>query len=226
LAFDRVLRAMPDGALEPAPRPSVGEPPTSFFRAWMLVPLVVLVLAVAAVAAGIMLGRLELGGPFGVQPRSSPTADPELRPIAIRGVSAFDPEGDGSEHDELAELAADGDPETEWYTERYEQADLGGLKSGVGLLLDLGTRAPLAEIVIRTPSGGWTFELRTSDDGAIAGEPLPDQEGRTSHVAGTRTVVGLDGAEVRYLVLWITDLPPAPDGGYRAFIQEVEVRGG
>src|SRR5204862_4490677 len=40
----------------------------STFRSWMLVPLLLILLAVAAVIGGLALGRLEIGGPLGVRP--------------------------------------------------------------------------------------------------------------------------------------------------------------
>lgn len=64
-----------------------------------------------------------------------PTAAPG--PAAIAGVRSFDPDGDGTENDEMLPLLTDGDPNTAWHTVCYEDRYLGG-KSGVGVVADLG----------------------------------------------------------------------------------------
>ena len=60
----------------------------------------------------------------------------------LTGLTAtdFDPQGDPPEENpELAPLAVDGDPATSWRTATYLQNfGPGGLKTGVGLVLDLG----------------------------------------------------------------------------------------
>ena len=64
-----------------------------------------------------------------------PTSAPG--PLAIASVHSFDPDGDGSENDELLPLLTDGDPNTAWQTVCYEDRYLGG-KGGVGVVADLG----------------------------------------------------------------------------------------
>ena len=58
---------------------------------------------------------------------------------SIVGVHSFDPDGnDRTENEQLAPLAIDGNPATEWHTVCYSDKYLGG-KTGVGLVVDLGT---------------------------------------------------------------------------------------
>ena len=91
-------------------------------------------------------------GPRALAAGRCPTTDPApetpaarpLRPRPRRSpdvtATDLDPQGDPPEENrELAPLAVDGDPATSWRTVTYEQ-DLGpgGLKTGVGLPLDLG----------------------------------------------------------------------------------------
>src|SRR5947208_1628639 len=100
---------------------AVSPPPgerAGVFRSWMLVPLLLVLLAAAAIVIGILAGRLELGGPLGVrakphtQSTETPTGAPSGHALDIAGVRAFDPFGDGQEHDELAHDAIDGNPDT------------------------------------------------------------------------------------------------------------------
>jgi len=206
--------------------PSSPEEPHSFFRSWMLVPVTLLALALLAVGAGLMLGRLEVGGPLGIRvPGGGDAGSGDLEKHRIAAVQDHDPGGDGVEHPGDLHLAIDGDPDdTFWQTERYNTPDLGGLKSGVGIILDLGTPRMIREVRLRTTIPGWTFELQGSDDATSFSNPLAREDGSRSFTAKSRSRVRLEGAEYRYLLVWITELPPA-DTGYRATISDVEVRG-
>jgi hypothetical protein len=123
---------------------------------------------------------------------------PALRAVALRPVGAFDPEGDGSENDELAAAAVDRDPTSSWRTERYSRF----FKDGVGLVLDAGRRLRLARVAVSTDRPGFVAEIRVGV--SPTGPFRPVSAGRT--VAG-RTVFPLRPARARYLVVWITDLP-------------------
>ena len=76
----------------------------------------------------------------------------------------FDPEGDGKENPDEAPLAHDGDASTAWETGLYaRRADFGGLKQGVGLLIDLGQARRVTGVTILMSKPGANLELRTSD---------------------------------------------------------------
>jgi hypothetical protein len=212
--FDSPRTAVPTG---PEARPR-GDTPTSFFRSWLLVPLAILLLAAVVVVAGLLLGGLELGGPLGIRPA------PGGNGAAIKIASArdYDPEGDdGQENPELVDLAIDRSSETAWETERYNSPQLGGLKSGVGLVLDLGRLREIGGVRIVTTLPDWRFEIHSSDDGSSFTR-LEDAQGETSFVAGGDEAVELEPLALRYVLIWITDLAPA-EGGYRADIARVQV---
>lgn len=224
-ALDHAVRTAPPLLPPPLPEP---EPAPSFFRAWMLVPIVAIALAAATIGAGLLLGRLELGGPLGVRTRSEPASPlpPTESILAIRSVRAHDPPpGDGSEHDDDAPLAVDGDPATAWQTEGYTSPDLGGRKPGVGLIFDLGATVDIASIELVTPAPGWTFEVLTSPDGSSFGDPLIADDGAASFTTEETTTVAFPEARARYVLVWITDLTEV-DGRYRAVIAEAEFTGG
>src|SRR5436190_7267610 len=54
--------------------------------------------------------------------------------VHLVASNAYDPHGDGQEHDEEVANATDGNVSTFWATERYDSADFGGLKDGVGIV--------------------------------------------------------------------------------------------
>ena len=72
---------------------------------------------------------------------NSELSDTEVSPIfemvSVLGADDFDPLGDGVEHPELIDNLLDEDPETIWYSETYANRSLGGLKDGVGVVIEL-----------------------------------------------------------------------------------------
>src|SRR5262249_35965629 len=90
--------------------------------------------------------------------------------VQLQALSGYDPEGDNQEHDELASAATDGNPATSWTTETYGSQDFGGLKHGVGLLLDAGSSVKLAHVTVKTETTpGFTAE---SPPGLRRGAPV------------------------------------------------------
>lgn len=121
-------------------------------------------------------------------------------PVRLRAVRAFDPEGDGSENDERAPLATDGDPATFWATERYRSF----FKDGVGLVLDAGEPVTLVRVVVTTDTPGFRAGVKVG----------PTPEGPFVAVApavavGGRTTLKLRPRNGRYAMLWIEQIPPA-----------------
>ena len=122
--------------------------------------------------------------------------------VTLRGIGAYDPPpGDGQEHGARARLATDGKPSTFWDTETYRSPAFGGLKSGVGLVLDAGSSTTLHSVTVSTATPGFTAVIRAGDapDG-------PFSDDSQSQTVGAETTFALDGHTARYYVLWITNL--------------------
>jgi hypothetical protein len=136
--------------------------------------------------------------------------------VVLRGVAAYDPPpGDGKEHDARAARATDGKPSTFWDTETYATPAFGGLKDGVGLVLDAGSSVMLARLTVTTGTPG--FEASVLAGNSPNGGFQPDSSPQT---VGAATTFTLRGATARYYVLWITRLPP----GDRAEVNEVTAK--
>jgi serine/threonine protein kinase len=218
-------RAVPAGLPGPA-RDREAPPPSptreSAFRSWMAIPILLVVLA-ALVVGGFSLfaGLLDEGN--GPATSDGPPAEPT--PVRIAGASSFDPEGDGTEHDDTVPLAHDGDPDTAWTTEGYSTADLGGAKPGVGIVFDLGRERDVAGLRLLTESPGFAFRVFTGDSvdafDPESGSPVASTEGEDSFVADEETEVAFDPAPGRYVLVWITEL--ATFDGFRALVNEAEV---
>ena len=183
---------------------------------WIGVPLVVVGIAIVAIALGLWMGKLEVGGPLGIRAAPDEPAAVEVPPALIRPVSvgAVDPFGDGDEHSSNAGLADDGDLQTAWRSENYFDGELG--KPGFGLLLDLGERQEVLGLRLWTPHPGFRFGLAVGDDP----DALADEVG--SEVTSTsQTRISVRGAG-RYVLVWVTSVVPVDDG-IRAEIGEVRV---
>ncbi len=159
---------------------------------------------------------LALGG------SNKPSGTPKVAattPASVHAVSSYDPQsdgGDGTEHDtgfhSVAE-ATDGDAATYWSTDHYNSASFGGLKPGVGLVLDAGDAVSLKSITVTTDTPGFTAKIQT---GNSATGPFAD-DSATRTVNGT-TTFALHGTPARYYLVWLTSLPP----GDVAHVNEVK----
>ncbi|HEU5085220.1 MAG TPA: protein kinase [Acidimicrobiales bacterium] len=222
-------------AMPPPPPPdatSVGEQP-SFARSersWLVPALLVSLVAVALGLAWVLIGGTEARRDLfdlvdRVRPGGGETSEDDdggAAPLAFTGATSFDPDGDGSEHEEEAALAFDGDTATAWTTERYNSRDLGGLKDGVGIILSLQEAAALDELVLTSADAGWAAEIYVS---SAQGASLADWGTPAATVDGAEpgeTTVALDGAEGQHVLVWVTDL--GDDGGVVFELQEVAVR--
>src|SRR5205823_576991 len=118
-------------------------------------------------------------------------------PIHLRGVGAFDPQGDNSEHDADAPKATDGNTATFWTTEHYND---GLQKPGVGVVLDAGRTVSPKTVRVTTDTDGFTAVIRAggSRDGPFT------SVSPSEHVTGTTSFPIRGGG--RYFLVWITDL--------------------
>ncbi len=198
-------------------------------RSWMRLAAAVaascLLLIAIVFAFNLGRGRSPLGADPDPAPDPSDTTDSSTgAPITDITATDLDPQGDPPEENrELAPLAVDGDPATAWRTVTYEQ-DLGpgGLKTGVGLRLDLGSSRQVTDVDLTLGGAPSDVSLYLSDDAPrgvaqlnpVANVTAGEQERVTLAEPGTG----------RFLVLWFTSLPEA-EGGFRGEVAEVVVRG-
>jgi hypothetical protein len=140
----------------------------------------------------------------------------------IQGAEVFDPEGDGEpENDSDVPLTLDGDPATAWSTLTYRGSPaFGNLKSGVGILYDLGAVQALSGVTVASPVPGVTVEIRTGET------PAGDLDGFDVVADGTledtTDLTFEEPVEAQYVLLWITGLVDGGDG-FTGQIGEVTV---
>ena len=146
----------------------------------------------AAVVLGVVLMRDDGNGGDGTSAGGG-------KPVALRAVGAYDPDGGDGEHDDEAGFATDGNEATFWRTERYD-AQLSLIKSGVGLVLQSGG-GPASRLTVTSDTPGFTAVIRAGASRTSFGEPISAPE----TVAG-RTIFELDETDAPFLLVWITDL--------------------
>lgn len=185
-----------------------------------------LLLVAIVVAYNLGRGKTPLGAePEDETPSSAPTSSTTpTAGAALTGLVAsdFDPQGDPQEENpDLAPLVVDGDPTTDWHTETYKQ-QLGptGLKTGVGLILDLGGEHAVSQVDL-TLSAATGVQLFVTDTAPTSLRGLTPAKAGTA--AADERVTLEEPVTGRFLTVWLTSLPAVP-GGFRGEIDEVVVR--
>jgi len=149
---------------------------------------------------------------------NTPVATPVVLPIAA--MASFDPLGDDVEGQSLVPRATDGDPATRWESDRYNSAAFGGLKDGVGLVLDLGAEADVSSVALNDDGEGGSVSLLTATGLSLDGSvPVA-----TAAAGGAQVLTPAAPVRTRFLIVWFTELPTT-DGVFRAAVAEIAVTG-
>lgn len=197
-------------------------------RGWLRLAAIIAVIVALVVAMFLAFsyGRGEKQQPTDQPTRKTPSGSVGA-PVKIVSASDFDPEGNpSSENPDEVPLALDGNPRTGWKTLTYQgNPELGGLKSGVGLLLDLGSDQKVGSVEVSLAGGPTHLELYAAPTGVS--DPPADLGGLrqvTNNVRanGTATLRPRGDLQTRFVVIWLTSLPQVSDG-YRGEITEVTV---
>jgi serine/threonine protein kinase len=225
-----------------APRPRAGAPhrrppaDRSSPRTAIISAVIVIVL-VAAGAVGWALSHQ--GGPPASAPAtnspSSSSAPAAAASVVLTPVSAnsFDALGNdgGNEDGAGAKYAIGNNPGLFWHTEYYfTYPAFGNLKKGTGLILDMGEQVRLSQVVVRFGTSCCAdVEIEIGNDNT----PDPSALSTFTEVASSTTAAGSTTFDVsskttgRYVLIWITRLPPMAGSSnqYEAQIYHVVVRG-
>src|SRR5262249_8587818 len=113
--------------------------------------------------------------------------------------------------------ATDGNAGTAWSTEGYATAAFGNLKRGVGIVFDARRAVSLDSLTVQSDTPGFRAEVEAGPSATGPFDPVSRPA-----VIGARTTVALDrGTHARYVLLWITALPPASGPRFHADVSEV-----
>ena len=193
----------PPGGAPPVPRRPSPE------RRWVAPVMVAVLIAVALGVAGLLLGRTIGDNLLSDEGNDSSGDGAAAAAVTPTDAESFDPEGDGDENPDQVTNVLDDDPATTWHTDTYRGPEFGNLKSGVGLVFTLGEATELGELLVDSPTDGWSADVyvASSPAGDLAGwgEPIASQQ----DITAGETRFDLGGAEGSVVLLWITD--PGPD---------------
>ncbi len=203
-------------------------PGSSMLRLAGIIAACLLLLLGCVIAFNLGRGRSVLGtAPDSPSSHTGSPSTPGSSPTTLTGATArdFDPQGTPPEENPAeAPNVVDGDPATTWQTLRYnENFGPGGLKTGVGVVLDLGADHDVSEVDLTTIGSPTHVQIYVAPRSPANLQGL-ELAGETT-VTGTHGVVRLDPTvSGRYVVVWLTSLP-AVAGGFRGEIAEALVKG-
>ena len=156
-------------------------------------------------------------------PSAAPGAGPRVagRPVPRRRARLRPVRPPPEEQRDQVVNAYDGAGSTAWPTDLYRTERFGGLKPGVGLLLDLRRPTVLSEVAVDLTAPGARLEVRAGDDLGRDETSLPvvaTDDGRR----GVARLAVPAGTRARYWLVWITQLPPDA-GQFRAGVDELRL---
>ena len=171
----------------------------------------------------LLVGALVLGGQALTRSGTATATGPQL---PISGVIDFDPVGgDGERPEDLAALTDD-DPATAWRTERYVDAEFGGLKDGVGVVAAVAEPTDLGELTLTTPVGGWSAAVYVVDGPPpLTLEEWGDPVGTVDDATDGTVEVELGGRRGQAVLVWFTRLAPDGDDRFAARLGAIRIRG-
>ncbi|MBV2152833.1 protein kinase family protein [Kitasatospora sp. SUK 42] len=195
-------------------------------------------LGAIGVASWQFVDNLRNTGPVITSPEQSisstaPSAHPTTHapvPLTIKNAQSYNPMGDSPEGKDSLGKAFDGDVNTAWTTNWYND-QFGpkppSLKSGTGLMIDLGSPQSVSSVNVQF-LGEHTAELRVPNAAAAASpmDAKPDSFTVLARKTGANADFTLDSpVTTRYLLIWLTALPKDGDGRFQGKVAEVRVSG-
>ncbi len=189
-----------------------------------IIGIVVVLVLVGIGVGGWMLSHHQVTG--APKPHKT-TAAPVVATTVLTpaGATAHDNPGKAS-------LAIDSNPATAWYTQYYiGNPVFGGLYKGTGFVLDMGKAVKISQVQVQFGSNvGADVQIKVVNSdtppGTLSGASLPTVA-QASDVGNTHTFALNHPATGRYIMIWITRLPPKPGSSneYQIEIYNVVVRG-
>lgn len=154
-----------------------------------------------------------------------------LEPVSAAGFDALEGlRGDPyDENTDQARYAIDEDPETAWRTQYYVGNPVfGGLKTGTGLIVDMGSQVRLSSVTVTFgPTPGADVSIEVGNDDKLAASTLPTftTVAKADGIGGTYTFKVSRPTKGRYVLIWLTKLPPLGPDRFGAEIFNIVVHG-
>lgn len=153
--------------------------------------------------------------------QASPAGSP-AQALTVASVAAFGPEGT-SDGDNPAIVSRVIDGGGAWYSSWYTTPEFGELKTGTGILLDMGAQVTVSSVqVVLGDAAGADLQVRVGDT-AVLGDM--STAASVSDAGGTVRLPLSSPATARYVLIWFTRLPPDSSGTYQASVYSATVDG-
>jgi hypothetical protein len=238
---DRLRRAMADLADEVPPvelrdRVLAGSRQLALRRVASASVAAVALGAVTAVTAYVLTPRTGDDAPP-ITPATTDASPSVMARLSDEQVRVVDPESPRDWESAGIEKVVDGDERTGWRTHKYRtDPRFGGLKRGIGILLDMRDAGPVSSVTVIFSDPGVSARLLAGDQ-----DPGATKTGDEKIIRTFQTGVGLTyqrhddrtmrfdapptGERHRFLLLWITELPAiaADTYPYQVGVQEILV---
>jgi hypothetical protein len=202
---------------------------------------VVIVLVLIAIGATAWVVSSSLNSSKGGSPQAGSSHDKTstspaaaasvvLKPTA-GGITTFDPYGSGDENTQIVQQALAGNASDPWHTSYYfNYSRFGNLKPGTGLILDMGKSVSLSSVTINFGATCCTaFEVMLGNSNAQATSTLKtfSTVATSTQGQGSTTVPTTSKATGRYVLIWLTNLPPlaGQSGKFEAFVSNITLHG-
>ncbi len=221
--YDGVAAGQRDRPTRPG---SSSRAPASKVKVGVVTVLVLAVVAAVTAAALALRPTSQAAQHGGHSPTATPSssgASAVLTPQTARGFA------EPSTH---ADLAIDSQPNTAWQTQFYlNNPVFGGLKTGSGLILDMGKEVKLSSVTVELgPTPGADVAIEVGNDGSRTQASLATFKtvAQANDLSGTHTFQLRSAATGRYVLIWFTRLPPqanGPKSHYEAEIFNIIVKG-
>jgi len=197
------------------------------------------VLAGTAVLAAVVVGVV-MFLPGGTTPKGRPnpgrstplTSVTQLQPAGAQGFDPLTPVSldPTNEETQEAKFAIDGKMSTDWSSQYYLSPEFGALKTGSGLMIDMGRPVRFTTVTVTFNSEqGAQVELKVGDSTERSKQNLDSMTTVASadNPTNTYTFHITSKTTGQYLVIWFTRLPPMPGsaGKYEAQVFNVTIKG-
>jgi hypothetical protein len=236
----------PDGATNPYPAADTApgsrsgsgyrRPPSE--RSTVSRTIIGVVVVLVLVVAGVAVWSLSRGSHNSASPSPSPAQSTSpaaaavalLKPVSANSFDVYGNDG-GNENADDAPYAIDGSTSTDWHTDYYfGNPVFGGLKTGTGLVLNMGKKVRLSQVKIQFGTSCCTHvEVEIGNDDTPDAAALRTFTALQSSdtAAGVTTFNVTSDATGQYVLIWITDLPPRVGGSgqYESLIYNVILQG-
>ena len=232
---DRTTSPYPTPEAAPRPRPGGGSKPPAersvAVRALASVVIVLVLAAIGVAAWSISRNMHHSATPAPSRSHSSTPTTAAAIPLRPVNVSVFNPLGSSGDDDPGdAQNAIDGSTSTAWHTSYYFSHLFGNLKKGTGLIIDMGRSVRLGQVAVQfgpTCCAHVDIKLGNSNTSTQAGLSTFTTVKSSTTAQGGTTFDVTSQATGRYLLIWITDLPPLAGnpGRFETLIYNVTVHG-